>query len=155
MLEQGTGELNVEGAVRLAKLVRTDLLATTLVGSPLLKTSTAPTPQTTLAGQTFTWAQRVNLGYCHASGTNLILKYQGMYAAGSLLSDGVFISEGVIVTDGVFISDGVTSPALRYRRSRLWPAATTNPRGSSFRFRTSPTAGVPGSNSCTTPCTTG
>src|ERR1051325_2602378 len=33
MFEQGAGELNIEGAVRLAKLVRTDLSATTRAGS--------------------------------------------------------------------------------------------------------------------------
>src|ERR1035437_174315 len=45
--EQGAGQLNIEGAVRLAKLVRTDLMSTTLLGSSLLTTSTLPTPQTT------------------------------------------------------------------------------------------------------------
>src|SRR5205807_5298452 len=53
--EQGAGQLNIEGAVRLAKLVRTDLLSTTLLGSPLLTTSTLPTPHTTIGGQQFTW----------------------------------------------------------------------------------------------------
>src|SRR5205085_728594 len=61
-LEQGAGEINLEGAVRLAKLVRTDLLSTTLVGAPLLTSLTPPTPQTTIAGQTFTWSQGIVTG---------------------------------------------------------------------------------------------
>src|ERR1041384_2449403 len=37
--EQGMGELNVEGAVRLARLVRTDLSSSTTLGAPLLASS--------------------------------------------------------------------------------------------------------------------
>jgi subtilisin family serine protease len=48
MLEQGTGELNIKGAVRLAQLVRTDLSSTTAVGAPLL-TGPLPNPQDTIA----------------------------------------------------------------------------------------------------------
>ncbi|HEX8335994.1 MAG TPA: S8 family peptidase, partial [Pyrinomonadaceae bacterium] len=36
MFEQGAGQLNIEGAIRLAKVVRTDLNALTPVGAPLL-----------------------------------------------------------------------------------------------------------------------
>jgi subtilisin family serine protease len=36
MLEQGAGQLNVAGALKIADLVRRDLSATTTVGSPLL-----------------------------------------------------------------------------------------------------------------------
>src|SRR5205085_8566646 len=46
MFEQGAGEINIEGAIRLAKLVRTDLSSTTTLGSPLLTTLVAPVPQT-------------------------------------------------------------------------------------------------------------
>src|SRR5207253_1659822 len=45
MLEEGAGELNVEGAVRLAKSIRTDLNNSTSVGSPMLSGAT-PTQQT-------------------------------------------------------------------------------------------------------------
>jgi serine protease AprX len=59
--EQGAGQINIEGAVRLARLVRTDLSASTPLGAPLL-TAPAPTPQTTIAGQSFPWAQGINVG---------------------------------------------------------------------------------------------
>jgi subtilisin family serine protease len=55
MLEQGAGELNIEGSVRLAKLVRTDLTSSASVGTSLL-TAAAPTPQSTIAGYNFQWA---------------------------------------------------------------------------------------------------
>src|SRR5439155_24489568 len=50
-LEQGAGQLNIEGAVRLAKLVRQDLTATPAIGSSLL-TGSAPTAQSTMDGTT-------------------------------------------------------------------------------------------------------
>ena len=58
MLEQGAGQLNIEGAVRLAKLVRTDLTNSTALGAPMLKSS-APSAQSTIDGTYFTWSQGV------------------------------------------------------------------------------------------------
>ena len=81
MFEQGAGELNIEGAVRLAKLVRTDLSSYTKVGSSLL-TAAAPSPQSTIAGFTFKWAQGVIFKYDWAKGSELITKYQGIYGLG-------------------------------------------------------------------------
>ena len=106
MLEQGAGELNVEGAVRLAKLVRTDLSAGTAVGAPLL-TSAAPVATSTIAGETFTWSQGIILNHNWAAGSNLITKYQAVYAEGVLLSDGVLISDGVLLADLAKLSGGV------------------------------------------------
>src|SRR3954469_356185 len=53
MFGQGAGSLNIEGAVRLARLVRRALSASTPLGAPLLTSLVAPVPQTTIAGQTF------------------------------------------------------------------------------------------------------
>ncbi|HYO91404.1 MAG TPA: S8 family peptidase, partial [Pyrinomonadaceae bacterium] len=88
MLEQGAGQLNIEGAVRLAQIVRTDLKATTPLGAALLVTKTAPTPQTTIAGYSFPWAQGIVFDYGYATGVNLITKYQKVYGTGILFSDG-------------------------------------------------------------------
>ncbi|HKP35479.1 MAG TPA: S8 family peptidase, partial [Pyrinomonadaceae bacterium] len=106
MLEQGAGQLNIEGAVRLAKLVRTDLSGSTPVGTPLL-TSAAPTPTTTIAGQTFIWSQGVILNHNWAAGSSLITKYQGIYGYCVLLGDGVLISDGVLLADLAKLSSGV------------------------------------------------
>ena len=118
MLEQGAGEINIEGAVRLARMVRSDLTPGTAVGTPLLSTSSPPTPQTTIAGQTFNWSQGLTFKYNYATGTELITRYQGIYRPGVLVSDGVFVidgglasdrtmlSNGVVVSDGVMVSDG-------------------------------------------------
>jgi serine protease AprX len=48
MFEQGAGQLNIEGAIRLAKLVRTDLTNATLLGTRLLITTTPPSPYTSI-----------------------------------------------------------------------------------------------------------
>src|SRR5437764_901739 len=53
MLEQGTGEISIEGAVRVARLVRTDLSSNTPLGASLLTTTNPPISQTTIAGETF------------------------------------------------------------------------------------------------------
>jgi serine protease AprX len=106
MLEQGAGELNIEGAVRLAKLVRTDLTSTTAVGTPLL-TSAAPSPVTTIAGFTFNWSRGIVLNNTYATGLDLITKYQKIYANGVVLSDGVVLSNGVVLADATMLSGGV------------------------------------------------
>ena len=106
-LEQGAGELNIEGAVRLARLVRTDFGNTKPVGAPFLNTALLPTPQTTIAGSTFTWSQGILLGQHWAKGTSLITKYQPVYALGAIVSDGTIVTDGAIVSDGAIITDGV------------------------------------------------
>lgn len=106
-LEQGAGELNIEGAVRLARLVRTNFGNTKPVGAPFLSTSVLPTPKTTIGGDTFTWCQGILLGRHWAKGTSLITKYQPVYALGTIVSDGVIITDGTIVSDGTTVSDGV------------------------------------------------
>src|SRR5215210_6648940 len=62
MLEQGAGELNIDGAVRLAQRVRTDIGTRTKVGDPLLSTA-APAAQSTVSGYTFPWAQGVTVNH--------------------------------------------------------------------------------------------
>src|ERR1043166_6525148 len=75
MFEQGAGELNVDGAVRMAKLVRTTLNSSTTLGASLL-TSTAPTPKTTISTYTFTWSQGAIVGPTYVTASGLITQYQ-------------------------------------------------------------------------------
>ncbi len=106
MLEQGAGQLNIEGAVKLAKLVRTDLTNSTTVGSPLL-TSAAPTPQSTIDGTSFMWAQGILSDQGYAKGLSLITKYQKIYGTGVLISDATLQTNGVLVADLTMLSSGV------------------------------------------------
>jgi serine protease AprX len=113
LFEQGAGQLNLEGAVRLAKLVRTTLNAQTPLGSALLTTSTPPVPQTTIASTTFNWAQGIIGDYSYISGLDLITKYQLIFAQGHLLSNAILLSNGhllsntVVVTNGVMVADTI------------------------------------------------
>ncbi|MFL6336231.1 MAG: S8 family serine peptidase [Pyrinomonadaceae bacterium] len=106
LLEQGAGELNVEGAVRLAKLVRRDLSALTPLGAPLLNGS-APVPQTTIAGEAFPWSQGIIIRQGYANGVELITKYQRIYGLGVIASDALIVADGVISTDRTFLTLGV------------------------------------------------
>jgi len=106
-LEQGAGEVNIEGAVRLAKLVRTNLTNATPLGSPLLTGSTLPSATSTIAGQTFNWGQGIIAGKTWVTGTNLIAQYQKIYDIGRLLGDGILLSNGLIVSDGHLLSNGM------------------------------------------------
>ena len=116
--EQGAGQLNLEGAVRLAKLVRRDLSPMTPTGAPLLTSSVPPTSQTVLSGENFFWAGGIVLNHTFATGPNLFMRYQGTYGRGFILGDGVTVSgstqtlkttlmtEGLVLSDDLFTSNG-------------------------------------------------
>ena len=106
LLEQGAGELNVEGAVRLARLVRTDLSSSTPLGAPLLNGG-PPVPQTTIAGETFLWSQGIILEHGYATGPELLTKYQKIYGLGVLTTDAVTFGDGVLATDRTLLTSGV------------------------------------------------
>ncbi|MDT5158364.1 MAG: serine protease AprX [Acidobacteriota bacterium] len=106
-LEQGAGQLNVEGAIRLARLVRTDMSSSTQQGDPLLTMSILPDPKTSIAGYQFLWSQGVLLKQRYAMGTDLIAKYQTVYGTGMVLGDGIVMSDGILMSDGIVMSDGI------------------------------------------------
>src|SRR5262249_41914130 len=93
MLEQGAGQLNVEGAIRLANSMRTDMdFQTAAKGTSLFSTgSTAPTPSTTIGGYTFPWSQLVLTNQSYVTGQNLISQFQPVYKRENVLSDGVLV----------------------------------------------------------------
>src|ERR1043165_9351695 len=105
MFEQGAGQVNIEGAARLAKLVRTDLTSATPLGAPLLTTTQLPTPSSSLNGYSFPWSRGIILGRSYAVGTNLISKYQRIYDLGVVIGDAVVIGDGVGIGDGGVIGD--------------------------------------------------
>ncbi|HEV3469526.1 MAG TPA: S8 family serine peptidase [Pyrinomonadaceae bacterium] len=107
MLEQGAGQLNIEGAVRVARLVRTDLSALTPLGAPLLVSPAPPAPETTIAGESFVWSQGIILGHGYATGLELITAYQKIFNLGVIVTDGAINADGVIVTDRTMVSLGV------------------------------------------------
>lgn len=122
-LEQGAGLLNVEGAVRLALLVKPNVA--TLANGTAMLTASLPTSQTSLiAEETCYWGQGVLSNYCFLYGSKLLTQWQGMYAQGLVLADaiavingqlkqvagltsnGVSQSQGVILNSGLVLADG-------------------------------------------------
>src|SRR5436190_6944338 len=79
--EQGAGEINIDGAVRIAKIIRTDLSGSTSLGAPLL-TGPAPAKQTSVAGQIIHWSEGIVCNHTFAVSDDLITKYQKVYGTG-------------------------------------------------------------------------
>ena len=105
-LEQGAGLLNVEGAVRLAGLVRQDLAGLQL-GAPLLVPGQMPMEMSNIAGQSFAWGGGIIQRWNFITGRNLILQYQRVYGAGVIVTDGVIVINGHLLADGHLLSDGM------------------------------------------------
>ncbi len=105
-LEQGAGQLNVDGAVKLARLVRSNaaLLAN---GAPLLTSPLPNAPTSKITGETFVWGQGVITDYCFLYGSDLINYWQGMYSLSTVLSDATAIINGEIRRDLTLLSSGV------------------------------------------------
>ncbi|MBL8203231.1 MAG: S8 family serine peptidase [Blastocatellia bacterium] len=104
MMEQGAGLLNVDGAVRLARLVKTTLPTT--VGTALL-TAALPTQQSTIAGQTFNWGRGVITNWGFLSGTELMTQWQSVYGTGQILGDATICGNGVFSKVASMTSSGV------------------------------------------------
>ena len=104
-LEQGAGEINVEGAMRLAQAIRSDLV-TSPVGAPLL-TGSEPAQETTLNAQTFSWARGIILNHTYANGDELITRYQKVYGRGYILGDSVIESSSTQSIDAHKITASV------------------------------------------------
>lgn len=106
--EQGAGQLNIEGAIRIAKLVRTDLnWATTATGTMMLN-GALPSPQASvIAQQSVEWSQGCVMDQTFVYGSALMNYYQKVYATGVLISDGTVESNGVLIVDSTLMSSGV------------------------------------------------
>jgi serine protease AprX len=109
-LDQGAGQLNVEGAVRLAGLIsqkcnKMSPGATLLAGAP-------PKQTTNVANESFSWSGGIMQKWNFVYGPSLISSYQGIYGptmnSGALLTDGVILANGVLLSQGVMLSQGVT-----------------------------------------------
>ena len=96
MFEQGAGQINIQGAVDLARLVRTDLTVATPLGDQLLTTNDLPAPETTIAGHTFTWSRGIILNHTYATGS---ISYKVSKSRHRPLGDVSITGDGVITCD--------------------------------------------------------
>ncbi len=111
-LEQGAGLLNIDGAVRLARLVRSN--PTTLANGNSMLTGALPASQSSfIANEICPWGQSVITNYCFLYGSGLMTFWQGVYARTLVLADATKVVNGAILqvpgltTPGVLCSGGV------------------------------------------------
>ena len=92
MLEQGAGQLNLEGAVRLAKAYRTDINFNTSAtsGMSLLPTGAVfPAQTSTVNGQTFSWSQGIITNHAYLKGQSIADKFHTVYKNGKWFEQGI------------------------------------------------------------------
>jgi serine protease AprX len=105
-LEQGAGLLNIDGAVRIARLIRPN--PTTLTNGNAMLTGVLPASQSSvIAGQTCFWGQSVITNYCYLYGNSLMTRWQGIYARTLLLADATNVVNGTILRVSDLTSSGV------------------------------------------------
>jgi len=92
MLEQGAGQMNLEGAIRLAKTYRTDVNFnySATYGMNLLATGAIfPAATSTLNGQTFSWSQGILADHSYVKGQSLANTFHLVYRNGMWFEKGV------------------------------------------------------------------
>lgn len=133
--EQGAGRLNLDGAVRVASLVKPTL--PTVNGTAMLSAALPASQTSTIYGEMVYWGKGVTTNWVMLFGNDLMTKYQAMYAGGTLMTgatsitsgtmtrstsltsgtismtsgavvnNGVIIGDGIVVGDGVILGDGI------------------------------------------------
>ncbi len=119
--EQGAGGLNLEGAVRLARSLRSDLDFGSLDkgDSTVPSDWTMPATTSTIGEDSFPWAQYITGDHTLMTGSDLVAKYQTIYnpentfGLGVTFADGSFLlntsdyfTTGLLVNRNINISNG-------------------------------------------------
>src|SRR5581483_2793365 len=100
VLDQGAGELNAEGALRLTAAIPATL--PTAVGASLV--GTMPAQQSTISGQTFNWFKGIYGAYNHVfGGSALFTKYHRLYDKGFCWVGNEVSVNGLILADGLIL----------------------------------------------------
>jgi subtilisin family serine protease len=97
MLEQGAGQLNIDGAVVLGRNFKfTTDFNTYTPGTTLMQTGLAvPTATSAISGTTFPWAQGIMTNNTYLKGVNMANTFQSSYKNGFWFESGVSYSAGV------------------------------------------------------------
>jgi hypothetical protein len=113
--EQGAGEINIDGAVRLAYYFRQDLSSPHTAGESMFLgwTPYGQIGTSRIAYYSFMWSGGIILNYGYASGQDLIFKYQTAYGRGALMESAGVASgmqltlDPTAFTQGVVIGDNI------------------------------------------------
>ncbi len=97
MLEQGAGQLNIDGSVALGRIYKfTTDFNTFTQGTTLLQTGLAvPTASSTIATTTFPWAQGILTNNTYLKGVSIANTFQNSYKNGYWFESGVTYTSGV------------------------------------------------------------
>ena len=91
-LEQGAGRLNIDGAIRIARLIKSG--ASSLSNGSSMLSSLLPVQSSYIVGETCWWGQGIITNHCFLTGSNLMIYWQGVYARNFTLADATKVSNG-------------------------------------------------------------
>ncbi len=91
MLEQGAGQLNLDGAVRLAKAYRTDIDFNSMAsgGYMIASGQSMPAASTTINGNTFNWSGGITTNHGYIKSIYLVYYFNNVYRNGMWFQKGV------------------------------------------------------------------
>ncbi|HEU5455253.1 MAG TPA: S8 family peptidase, partial [Nocardioides sp.] len=135
LFEQGAGQLNVAGAVRLAAAMRKDL-GSVPAGARTIYTGVLPSTQNNIAGETVVWGQGLIWNFGWLFGTSTMLYQQEAFAQGLIwngwlgdrLSLGLW-GAGVSYRDGLFSDTHVVYGQSGQWSSVVWDQGTQTSNG--------------------------
>ncbi len=140
LIEQGIGELNVDGAVRLAQSLRTDLSSALAAGTlkagdrMLASGKTLPAATSKLNGQAVPWAAVATAGGTHlVGGDALFTRWQPIYDPALTWARQLALRSTVRWDPATLLSPGRTVPLSGERRQRRYTAAADSGRAPARR----------------------
>ena len=122
LFEQGSGSINIEGAVRLARALRRD--AGSVLAGSVLASLGLPLPESTIAGETVVWSQALIWGRGLMSGAAVLTMQQEAYAQALIWGRASRLDvfgAGVDYRDGLFSDSHVV-----YAENNQWRDVTWN-----------------------------
>ena len=109
-LEQGAGEVNAEGAVRVAGWVKTNASSLSQGSSMLNNWNEVDQANYIYSlGERVDWGRGIIANYSVLYGSDLMTKWQGLYGQDALWSDATIVTDGVISRNVNLVSEGVSS----------------------------------------------
>ena len=135
MYEQGAGQMNIEGAVRLARVYRSDLdfsLSATSGMSLLASGATFPTASSILNGANCTWAQGILTDHGYIKGQTLAGNFHNVYRKDSWFEKGItHNTSGNFIFNTNFSSNGLifTAKAVKNNGSAMGGGSVINAFG--------------------------
>jgi subtilisin family serine protease len=129
LFEQGSGMLNIDGAVRLARSLRPDA-GSLPAGSPLAD-QPLPQPESTIADETFAWSQGLVWGFGALRGAALFTTQQEAYAQSLIWGLGRLSAWGAGVTyyDGLYSQTQVAFGQANEWQYVTWDSGTSTSSG--------------------------